>query len=239
VYALRWESARTGKRGWTPAVEGGWANAKKPGRTYLPLDEGVVESHLAGESHLGLWLVISTERVGYSMRWLSRRCCRHRRSRRARAITLWRRGAHLDVLLLTYTRLYGSTPGSAYPAPGDGGPSRARSLELRPTCPHPGLRSEGILREPDRPPAPGSVPATREHRLSRPSQPRALRGPVGAPGVDSAGVDVPAVSGRLGHKNPSTTLNVYSQFVPETDQEAAAADALGRILEDAANPTHD
>jgi hypothetical protein len=36
-------------------VVGGWANAKKPGRAYLPLDEGVVESHLAGESHLGLY----------------------------------------------------------------------------------------------------------------------------------------------------------------------------------------
>jgi superfamily II DNA or RNA helicase len=55
VYAIRWESARSGKTGWSPAVEGGWANAKKPGRTYLPLDEGVVESHLAGESHLGLY----------------------------------------------------------------------------------------------------------------------------------------------------------------------------------------
>lgn len=55
VYALRWESARTGKRGWSPAVVGGWANAKKPGRAYLPLDDGVVESHLAGENHLGLY----------------------------------------------------------------------------------------------------------------------------------------------------------------------------------------
>ena len=55
VYALRWESARTGKAGWSPAVVGGWANAKKPGHAYLPLDEGVVESHLAGESHLGLY----------------------------------------------------------------------------------------------------------------------------------------------------------------------------------------
>ena len=55
VHALRWESARTGKTGWSPAVVGGWANAKKPGRAYLPLDEGVVESHLAGESHLGLY----------------------------------------------------------------------------------------------------------------------------------------------------------------------------------------
>jgi hypothetical protein len=37
VYALRWESARTGKRGWSPAVVGGWANAKKPNRSYLVL----------------------------------------------------------------------------------------------------------------------------------------------------------------------------------------------------------
>lgn len=55
VHALRWESARTGKKGWSPAVVGGWANAKKPGREYLPLNEGVVATHLAGESHLGLY----------------------------------------------------------------------------------------------------------------------------------------------------------------------------------------
>jgi superfamily II DNA or RNA helicase len=55
VYALRWESARTGKTGWSPAVVGGWANAKKPGRQYVPLSEEVVGSHLAGESHLGLY----------------------------------------------------------------------------------------------------------------------------------------------------------------------------------------
>ena len=53
----------------------------------------------------------------------------------------------------------------------------------------------------------------------------------------TAGVDVRTVAGRLGHRNPSTTLNVYSHFVPETDQ--AAADALGRIFEDAAQSTHD
>ncbi len=47
----------------------------------------------------------------------------------------------------------------------------------------------------------------------------------------SAGVDVRTVAGRLGHRNPSTTLNVYSHFVPETDQDAA--DALGRIFEEA------
>jgi integrase len=48
----------------------------------------------------------------------------------------------------------------------------------------------------------------------------------------SAGVDVRTVAGRLGHRNPSTALNVYSHFVPETDQ--GAADALGQIFDDAA-----
>jgi integrase len=51
----------------------------------------------------------------------------------------------------------------------------------------------------------------------------------------AAGVDVRTVAGRLGHRNPSTTLNVYSHFVPETDQ--GAAETLGRIFEDAARPS--
>jgi integrase len=51
----------------------------------------------------------------------------------------------------------------------------------------------------------------------------------------AAGVDVRTVAGRLGHRNASTTLNVYSHFVPEADQDAA--DALGRIFEDAAHPS--
>ena len=29
VYALRWENARTGRNGWSPAVKGGWVNARK------------------------------------------------------------------------------------------------------------------------------------------------------------------------------------------------------------------
>jgi integrase len=47
----------------------------------------------------------------------------------------------------------------------------------------------------------------------------------------TAGVDVRTVAGRLGHRNPSTTLNVYSHFVPQSDQRAAAA--LGQIFDDA------
>ena len=43
------------------------------------------------------------------------------------------------------------------------------------------------------------------------------------------GVDVRTVAGRLGHKNPNVTLNVYAAFLPEADREAA--DVLGRLLE--------
>jgi len=47
----------------------------------------------------------------------------------------------------------------------------------------------------------------------------------------TAGIDVRTVAGRLGHRNPSTTLNVYSHFVPESDQDAA--DTLGKIFGEA------
>jgi integrase len=47
----------------------------------------------------------------------------------------------------------------------------------------------------------------------------------------ASGVDVRTVAGRLGHRNPSTTLNVYSHFVPESDQQAA--EALGELFGEA------
>ena len=43
-----------------------------------------------------------------------------------------------------------------------------------------------------------------------------------------AGVDVRTVAGRLGHRNASTTLNVYSHFLPEADR--AAAEVLASLL---------
>lgn len=55
VYAQRWENDRTGKSGWSPAVKGGWANAKRPDREYLRLDEDVVSDHLRGGRHAGLY----------------------------------------------------------------------------------------------------------------------------------------------------------------------------------------
>ena len=39
------------------------------------------------------------------------------------------------------------------------------------------------------------------------------------------GIDVRTVAGRLGHRNPSTTLNVYAHFVPGSDREASPSSA--------------
>jgi integrase len=42
------------------------------------------------------------------------------------------------------------------------------------------------------------------------------------------GIDVRTVAGRLGHRNPNVTLNVYAHFLPEADR--GAADVLGALL---------
>jgi integrase len=46
----------------------------------------------------------------------------------------------------------------------------------------------------------------------------------------SSGADVRTVAGRLGHANPSVTLNVYAQFLPQSDRRAA--EALGALLDE-------
>lgn len=80
VYARRWENDRTGKAGWSPSVRGGWSNSRQPHREYLPFTDEVVEAHLAGRIHPGLYplLLGDTCRLlacdfdgpgGSSMRW--------------------------------------------------------------------------------------------------------------------------------------------------------------------------
>ncbi len=66
-----------------------------------------------------------------------------------------------------------------------------------------------------------SVPGVRLHDLRHYVATRLL----------ASGIDVRTVAGRLGHRNPATTLNVYSHFVPEADQDAA--EALGQLFGDA------
>lgn len=51
-----------------------------------------------------------------------------------------------------------------------------------------------------------------------------------------AGVDIRTVAGRLGHRNASTTLNVYSHFLPEADRDAA--DTLAKLFGAALEATH-
>jgi hypothetical protein len=48
----------------------------------------------------------------------------------------------------------------------------------------------------------------------------------------AAGVPVRTVSGRLGHANAATTLNVYGHFLEASDRQAA--DVIGGLL---ATPT--
>jgi superfamily II DNA or RNA helicase len=56
VYAVRWESARTAKSGWMPAVAGGWRRGMDArSASFLPLTAEVVTAHLAGEIDLGLY----------------------------------------------------------------------------------------------------------------------------------------------------------------------------------------
>ena len=61
VYALRWENARTGRSGWSPAVKGGWVNARKPDREHLPLNDQVVSDHLGGVHHAGLYPLLDAD----------------------------------------------------------------------------------------------------------------------------------------------------------------------------------
>jgi hypothetical protein len=74
VYAIRWENARTGRSGWSPAVEGGWR--KGTNRPYLRVTDRVVEAHLTGEVHLGLYpLLVGTSAAGLRRTSTDRRRC--------------------------------------------------------------------------------------------------------------------------------------------------------------------
>lgn len=55
VYAVRFENLRTGQRGWTPAVEGGWTRGRGRRRSYLPLTDDVIAAHLAGRVFAGVY----------------------------------------------------------------------------------------------------------------------------------------------------------------------------------------
>jgi superfamily II DNA or RNA helicase len=63
IHAVRWENSRTGKSGWSPAVVGGPSNARRPDREYVALTDAAIESHLTGRIHVGLYPLLSYDRL--------------------------------------------------------------------------------------------------------------------------------------------------------------------------------
>ena len=63
LYAVRWDNARTGQKGWLPAVRGGWRKGVPHAeRDYLPLTAEVLSAHLSGQMHLGLYPLLDGDR---------------------------------------------------------------------------------------------------------------------------------------------------------------------------------
>ncbi len=54
VYAYRWESASSGKTGWSPATKSRWSKGRPP-KDYLPLTDEVFVAHLRGEETIGIY----------------------------------------------------------------------------------------------------------------------------------------------------------------------------------------
>lgn len=66
VYAIRWDNARTGKSGWTPAVAGGWRKGMdRKAVTRLPLTAEVVAAHLVGDVFVGLYPMLTGNKCGF------------------------------------------------------------------------------------------------------------------------------------------------------------------------------
>lgn len=59
VYALRWESARTGKSGYAPATAEGWS--RQGPKTYLPISDEAIERHLRGRDSIGVYPLLADD----------------------------------------------------------------------------------------------------------------------------------------------------------------------------------
>ena len=55
VYAVFWANERSGKKGYSPAVEDPWNSGKGKPKRYLPLTDQVIHDHLAGEKVIGCY----------------------------------------------------------------------------------------------------------------------------------------------------------------------------------------
>jgi len=59
VYAVRWESASTGKTGYAPATAGGWG--RQGPKSYLPLSDEAIEQHLRGRQSIGVYPLLTDD----------------------------------------------------------------------------------------------------------------------------------------------------------------------------------
>lgn len=59
VYPVRWVNTQTGKKGYVPAVKGGWKRRQSGGpltqQDYLPLTDAVIRHHLEGQQTIGVY----------------------------------------------------------------------------------------------------------------------------------------------------------------------------------------
>jgi hypothetical protein len=58
VYAIFWTNERSGKKGYSPAVEDPWNSAKGKPKKYLPLNDQVIHDHLVGEKIIGSYSLL-------------------------------------------------------------------------------------------------------------------------------------------------------------------------------------
>jgi hypothetical protein len=63
IYAVRWDNARAGTKGWLPAVRGKWRKGvRHADRDYQPLTPKVLDAHLRGDMHIGLYPLLDGDR---------------------------------------------------------------------------------------------------------------------------------------------------------------------------------
>ena len=196
VYALRWESARTGKSGYVPATVDRWT--KSGPKTYLPLSDEAIEQHLRGQESIGVYPLLDDDTCWFLAcdfdggTWqldalaLLEACAEHgvpaalERSRSGDGGHVW---------------IFFSAPVAA------GSARRLGALLLREAMTSRAevdlasydrlfpnqdfLPAEGV-RQPDRAAAAGPLPRRWHERLPRPGNVGALARPVGVPRLDRA-----------------------------------------------------
>ena len=59
VFAVYWTNERTGKKGYSPAIEDPWNHVKGKPKKYIPLTDTVIHDHLIGEKVIGCYPLLT------------------------------------------------------------------------------------------------------------------------------------------------------------------------------------